>query len=166
MQIMVLHRALHPRTQKKVCFFFYKDAIAHAPWLNRVHSLSRRSGIIVWFGKVIENSLVAKQNQMLPISSGLLCSYILGTKEKLRVLVPSDCHEQLLAGRNECSPCEEKAAVPLSMIRGFWALVWYLGFNIYPWLLAETHSKRHSTDETEVLNLSNLHSKYRVWGKD
>lgn len=108
----------------------------------RVHSLSSRSGIIVCFGKVTANSLVGKQNQMLPISSLLLCSYILGTKEKLRVLVPSDCQDQLLGGRIECSSCEEKAAAPLTMIRGFWALV-LLGFNIYPGLLRVSLQPRY-----------------------
>lgn len=94
MQNMVLHGALHPPIKKKG--FFYKDAIAKASWVNASCSLrgSRRSGIIVWFGKVIASSLVGKQNQwysiwvvdvevMLSVYSLLLCSYILGTKEKL-----------------------------------------------------------------------------------
>lgn len=73
--------------------------------------------------------------------------------------MPSDCHEELLGGRNECSPHKEKAAVPLTKIRGFSALV-LPGFNIYSWLLAKTYAKRHSTEETEALNLSN--SKFQV----
>lgn len=47
-----------------------------------------------------------------------------------------------------------KVAVPLTKISEFSALM-LLGFNIYPRLLAETCAKRHSTDETEALNLSN-----------
>lgn len=84
--------------------------------------------------------LVVDIELMLPVSS-LLCSYILGTKEKLRVLVPSDCHEELFVERNECSPYKEKAAVPFTKLRGFSALV-LPGFNIYLWLLAETCAER------------------------
>lgn len=159
MQNMVLHRALHCLTQKKLVFL---------RGCHRQCTLSEQdefTGIIVWFGKVIANALAGKQSPwyfiwvvdaelILPASSLLLCSYILGMKKKLRVLVPSNCHEQFLGGRNECSPYKEKAAVPLTMIREFSALV-LLGFNIYPWLLAETRSERPSTDETKALNLGN-----------
>lgn len=163
-QNMVLHRALHPLTQKKL--FFLRGCHCQCTLSEQ----DEFTGIIVWFGKVIANALAGKQNPwyfiwmadaelILPESSLLLCSYILGMKEKLGVLVPSDCHEQWKGGwteggRNECSPYKEKAAVPLTMIRGFSALG-LLGFNIYPWLLAETRSERHSTDETKALNLSN-----------
>lgn len=79
------------------------------------------------------------------------------------------CHltviEQLLGGRTEYSPYKGKAAVLLTKIRGFSALM-LLGFNIYPGLLAEICAERHSTDETGALNLSISQFQVQSLGKN
>lgn len=89
----------------------------------------------------------------------------IGNKRETESLCHLTVIEQLLGGRTECFPYKGKAAVLLTKIRRFSALM-LLGFNIYPGLLAETCAERHSSDETEALNLSNSQFQVQSLGKN